>query len=533
MFAGTIVGATTLFLAGALRLPATRGSQSASRAAQALAAPELASVASRVNQAQAKGWRAESLEPAAPADDLTVMRRLSLALCGTAPSLEEIRRFEAEPKAGRVDRYLDQLLADRRSAGYLSERFARAFVGVEGGPFLVYRRGRFKAWLADQFQANRPFDAIVRDLIAQSGLWMDRPATNFVTVTQTEETERPDPERLAARVSRAFLGVRLDCAQCHDHPFREWKQADFRGLAAFFGSVRANIRGVRDEDNVYQPPDRKTKAPTTVAPAVPFFPELLPAQGGPRERLAAWVVDPRNDHLARAVTNRMWALLFGRPLVEPIDDLPPVDEQPEALGILAADFAAHNYDLKRLIRTISRTQAFRLDSQTTDAAGPSEAQEAAWAVFPMTRLRPEQVAGSVFQGATLSTIGPESSWVVRLVAYTSRNDFVRRYGDAGEDEFDPRGGTIPQRLLLMNGNLVRDKVKPDLFNATLRIAQQARDDRQAIEAAYLTVLTRRPSEEELAHFRARLASAQGDARGERLADLMWALMNSTEFSWNH
>ena len=159
--------------------------------------------------------------------------------------------------------------------------------------------------------------------------------------------------------------------------------------------------------------------------------------------------------------------------------------------------------------------------------------DAAWAAFPLTRLRPEQVANSVFQAASTSTIDAQMPWLVRLGALTSRNDFVKRYGDLGQDEFEPRGGTIPQRLLLMNGDLVESKIKDEFGNAAVRIARLAPDDRAAVEVAYLCVLTRRPTEEESGHFAGRLDKSTGQKRKERLEDLYWTLLNTTEFSWNH
>ena len=403
--------------------------------------------------------------PAALASDLAVMRRLALALCGTVPSLEEIRHFETRPRQGRVETWLDELLVDRRCADYLAERFARAYVGTEDGPFVLYRRRRFVTWLSDAFMENRPYNVLVRELIASQGLWTDHPATNFVSVTF-------DPDaagRLPIVSRRGWRGRSSGCGstvQCHDHPFEPWKQADFRSLAAFFGGVHSNLRGIRDGENDYQPLDRKTKTPVKVEPRVPFSPDLLPDTGSPRERLAAWVVDPRNPNFARATVNRVWALVLGRPLAEPVDDLHAAGELHPALGLLADDFAANGYDLHRLIRIIAATQVFRLDSAVADS--PSEAQEEAWAVFPMTRLRPEQVAGALFQCSSLSTLGPQSHWFIRMVTYTGRNDFVRRYGDTGEDEFDSRGGTIPQRLVLMNGDIVREKIKSDFFTAPSR-----------------------------------------------------------------
>jgi Protein of unknown function (DUF1553)/Protein of unknown function (DUF1549) len=479
-----------------------------------------------------RAWRERGIEPAPPAPDLAVMRRLSLALTGMLPSLEEIRRFEARSPERRVDLWLDDLLRDRRSADYLAERFARAYVGTEDGPFIQFRRRRFTTWLSDALLANRSYAAIVRDLIADRGVWTDHPATNFVSVTFDETAKLPNPERLAARVSRAFLGARIDCAQCHDHPFQRWKQSDFQALAAFFGGVHSNLRGISDGAVYYKPLDRKTKEPTTVEPRVPSHPELQPKEGTPRQQLAAWVVDPRNPYFSRATVNRVWAIVFGRPLVAPIDDLATVGEVPKVLDLLANDFSEHGFDLHRLIRTIAATEVFQLDSDAPPSP-TSEPQDETWASFPMTRLRPDQVAGGIHQASAVATIGPESSWVVRFIAYTERNDFVRRYGDTGEDEFAPRSGTIPQRLLLMNGEFVEKKIKGDMFNASKRIAQLAPDDEKAVELAYLTVLTRRPTTEEAAYFLPRFKGIKGDHRAELLTDLYWTLLNATEFSWNH
>jgi hypothetical protein len=333
-------------------------------------------------------------------------------------------------------------------------------------------------------------------------------------------------------VARAFLGVRIDCAQCHDHPFQRWKQADFRGLASFFGGVYSDLRGIRDAENDYRPANRKTKEPKAVEPRVPFCPDLRPESGTPREQLAAWVIDSKNPNFARATVNRVWALLLGRPMAEPVDDLTAAGDLHPALGQLAGDFASHGYDLHRLIRIIAATEVFRLESAAS-AGSPTEEHEAVWAVFPLTRLRPEQVAGALIQSASLTTLGSQSHWFVRLVSYTGRNDFVRRYGDTGEDEFEARGGTIPQRLLLMNGEIVRERIKDSFFNAATRIAQLAPEDGKAVEAAYLAVLTRRPTQEERVHFTGRLAGTSGQDRKDRLTDLYWALLNATEFSWNH
>ncbi len=479
-------------------------------------------------------WSEQGLMPTPRASELALMRRASLALIGSIPSLEEIRRFEARPAGSRFARWVDDLLLDRRSADYLAERLARAFVGTEGGPFLVYRRRRFVSWLSDELARNRPYDRVVRDLIAGRGVWTDHPSTNFISVTFDPDKKVYDPERLAARVARAFLGVRIDCAQCHDHPFQPWKRADFRGLAAYFGQVEHTITGVADGRGEFLVDDRKEGRSTAIEPRVPFLADLDPKSGTRRERLSRWVTDPRNPHFARSTANRAWALMFGRPLVEPIDDLAVAGEPPAALKLLADDFAAHGFDFRRLIRSVALTEAFARDSAAGDEAGPTPAAESAWAAFPITRLRPEQVAGSLLQSASAETIDADSPVLLRLATYGGVNEFVARHGDPGEDEFDLEGSsTIPQRLLLMNGDLVRKNIREDIANASARIAALAPDDRKAVEAAYLATLTRRPAPDEAAHFEGRLGGTRGDERKERMTDLIWALLNATEFSWDH
>jgi len=267
-----------------------------------------------------------------------------------------------------------------------------------------------------------------------------------------------------------------------------------------------------------------------IAPCVPFAPELLPEDGRRRHRLACWITDAKNPYFARAAVNRVWALMLGKPLIEPVDNLESDTPAPPALDLLADDFVAHAFDLRRLIRVIACTEVFRLDSATEHEVG--ETEEKAWAVFPLTRLRPDQVVGGVLQAGSVATLNAESHILFRLIRYGQRNDFVQRYGDTGEDEFDGHGGTIPQRLLLMNGSLLHEKIASSPFNGATRIGWMATDDARAVEAAYLSVLSRRPTPEESEHFQRFLAES-ALSRAERFEDMFWVFLNSTEFSWNH
>ena len=527
-FIGLIGGG--LLVVGVNLMPPHLASQSSPSIALAESDPGEKATVDRVNQSFQRLRTSASHQAAPPTDSLQICRRLSLGLMGTVPSLQEIRELEAIPESVRVSWWLDHLFDDRRFADYYAERLTRVFAGTENGPFLFFRRRRFVAWLAENISQNRPYDLIVRDLIADSGLWTDRPATNFISVTsQPDNGNQPDPVRLAGRVTRAFLGLRLDCAQCHNHPFAAWVKGDFEGLSAFFGQTHLGFKGIHDADGEYEVLDKKTQSNRLVAPKVPFSPELVPEAGSRREQLAAWITHPKNPYFAQATVNRTWAFMFGRPLVEPVDNLQTDGQTPEALHILADDFSSHGFDLRRLIRVIASTEVFRMSStglapEVTD--GPAD-----WSAFPITRLRPEQVAGSVLQASSIPTINAEIHLLGRLIRFGEKNEFVTRYGDDGEDEFDNRGGTIPQRLLMMNGKMVRENVA-GLNTSPRRVAWLAADDPRAVESIYLAALTRRPSAEEAAYFDKQLKQA-GDSRIDRIQDLFWALINSTEFSWNH
>jgi hypothetical protein len=489
-------------------------------------------------------WQNKNLEIAPVADDLTIARRLSLALVGCAPSLEEIRALEAQPQDKRAVWQINHLLEDRRFADYWAERLARIYVGHEQGNIILFRRRRFATWLGDQLAQNTPYDQIVSELLADDGIWTGKPATNFITATVNPASDnQPDPVRLAGRTARSFLGMRIDCLQCHDDKLgnvevgdednlHSGTQANFHELAAFFGSTELKLVGVTDGDKPYKINYLGADHETTVRPQVPFGHDLFDGHGSRRSQLAKWVTHPKNKAFARATVNRVWALLIGKPLVTPIDDIPLAGPYPPGLQLLADDFVAHDYDLQRLIRLIVASDVFQRDSRADFEI--TDEHEAAWTVFPISRLRPEQISGSLIQAASLKTIDGQAHVFTRIAMFGQTNQFVQRYGDLGEDEFTDRGSTIPQRLLMMNGNLVKDRTKPNpLFSGSTRIATlTGRPDKQ-IEAAYLAVLTRRPTAEESKHFAERMKSKKDRNRAAALEDLYWTLVNSTEFSWNH
>ena len=492
---------------------------------------EVKPIAAKVDTAFQADWASKGIAAASRADDLSIIRRLSLALTGSIPSLEEIREVQAMQGDDVPLRWLARLLADRRTSDYLAERLARVYVGTENGPFLIYRRRRLVEWLSEALLQNRPYDRIVRDLVESKGVWTTNPAVNFITVTN-EQRKGPDEKKLAAKISRAFLGVRIDCVECHDGKLGSpWKQSDFHQLAAYFGQAKFDFTGLRDDPKQqYKTRFLGEIEPAVISTKVPWMPELMPEKGPPRSRLADWITAKENKTFARTLVNRFWALLFNKPLITPVDDIPLEGPFPPGMELLAEDFIAHDFDLHHLIRVITATRVFEASSLTDQPQA-----EAHWAAFPVTRLRPEQMAGSVIQAASLGSIDSEAHVLFRIKRDIDVNNFVKRYGDKGEDDFDNAGGTIPQRLLLMNGNMVTDNVKGNpLVGASTRIGLLSPDNQTAIESAYLAVFTRKPSPEESAHFEGLLASAKStNSRSSAMSDLYWTLMNATEFSWNH
>ena len=499
-----------------------------------------------VNSKLAKAVADAGLETAPAADALTVAKRASLAMIGSGMSYEEIRALQLVPEADRVHWWTSRMLSDPRWSDYFAQRLSRAYVGSANGPFLLFRRRKFNTWLAERLADNDTgYNQIVHAMISAEGLWTDTPQVNFVTATMDEaDNGRGDPIRLAGRTSRAFLAQRIDCLQCHndfldklnfgteDSPVYG-EQEHFHSLAAFYAGAAAKnpFMGIAEDDKQYQFQFLNESEARNVTATVPFRADLLPKDGKPRERLANWVTHPENRAFSRAAVNRIWALMFSRPLVEPVDDIPIDADVPEVLDVLADDFVAHGYKIKRLIRLMIESDAFKRDSRADFEV--TEAHEKCWAVFPISQLRPEQVAGRLFQACSLTALDSTSSVFSQLKVFGDTQEFLQRFGDKGEDDFQANSVTIPQRLIMMNGNLVTERTKSDLVaNAATRIADMVRDEAATVEAVFLTVMNRMPTSKESETFTQFLVDKNSNRR-EAVSDIYWALMNSTEFSWNH
>lgn len=520
----------------------------------------------RVNSWLRQHWASEGVEPTEAADDLTVYRRLSLGLHGTIPSLEEINAFRNDSPNNRIERWLLKMLDDNRFADYFAERLERVLVGVEEGQFVIFRRDRLRAWLSEQLKADRPWPEMVTDMIASEGLWTSEPASNFITASFIDQ-EGIDENNLAGKTVRAFLGQRIDCAQCHDHPFDSWQQTDFEGLAAFYGQARVTPGGITDrqqedgEPVEYEIIDPGADEGRVVPPRLPFHEEWASKTGNRRQQLASWVVHPENRRFERAIANRIWGLMFGRAWDDPVDDLRHPEEDvanEDLLDVLGQEFREHGGSLRFLIQLIGQSDAFRLRSEAPGVdADTYAAMNMNGAVFPLVRLRPEQMIGSMFQAAHVRTINQNSNLFIRFVRFTSENDFLKEYGDAADDELLQQSGTIPQALLRMNGKFTRELTATELFTTAGQLLAQSGDDETLVRNCFLACLSRLPTPEERSFFVKQLKNSvsgetdenpesatevpgengaentDGTSRSQVVRDMFWVLYNSPGFSWNH
>jgi len=514
----------------------------AARAGSPIAEDEVINL---LNRAFESDWQQASLSPATAASHLKVARRLSLGLSGSIPSLQEIRVLQQQPDDEQIQYWMSHLLRQKRTSDFLAERLARALVGVEDGPFILYRRRRFVDWLSTQIFTAQPYDKIVANLLNDDGVWTDSPAVNFYTrniIPDVDKDNIPDPVLLAGRTTRAFMAIRLDCLQCHDDFMdeiylgdqsapRTGVQADFHQLAAFFSETRNTFFGIGDVKGrtiAYRYQLLGDDEQSILDPAVPYAPELLGSEGSLRQRLTSWVTHPENRPFARAIVNRMWAIMTGQPLMEPVDNIPLNGPWPAAMEVLTTDFIEHDFSLHRLIRLIAHSEAFQKDS-----LAPFEIEEIHTqknAVFPMTRLRPDQMARAVIQATSMTLVDENSHVLSRLKAFDQLTQFIRRFGDPGENEFENRGETVTQKLLMFNGEMVSERLKENPSVANLHWLSP--DDQTTIETIFLATLTRYPTDEESQYFLQRL-EGRGSKKKRQVADIYWSLINSLEFSWNH
>jgi len=494
------------------------------------------------------------VRPAPPTSDAEFIRRVSLDVAGVPPTAEEVEAFVADGRPDKRARLIDALLADadyaQNWARYWREVIQFRATNPNAGQV---RYDELEDWLAGRFRDNRPWDEIARDLITATGRVDENGAVGFGIAHQAR------PVEMAGEVSRVFMGVQIQCAECHNHFTDSWKREQFHEFAAFFAGSRVRrvekaSPGKRAVFAVVTTPRANyamplKNDPTKKVPVAPKFflasadsaaevpAKLPPAQL--HELAASFVTGQDNPWFARAFVNRIWTVLMGEGFYEVVDDLGPerAAKGAEILFPLADQWQKGGYDIQWLFRTILNTEAYQ--RRVRPASSP--AGDARLAANRAHRLRADQILESLDSALGLSSVAPTKDKAEdKKAAKTDkpgkqapprqaapRAAFNSLFGVDPSIAGDEVLGTIPQALFLMNGPIVHNRTQAKGGTELGRILKDSPDDEAALEELYLLVLARRPTADETKVCAEYLTDAKD--RKEAFEDIYWSLVNSTEF----
>jgi hypothetical protein len=489
---------------------------------------EAQDLAARIDARLSARWAEAKIRPAAIADDGEFLRRASLDLVGKIPTAGEARDFLSDPDPNKRSALVDRLLESPAYAARTGLLWRQLLLPESDDQVGVSPAG-LEAWLRKKVDEDAGYDQIVREVLSSR---LGRNGNDMMATAQVDPSPAAfyaarggKPEVVAGDAARAFLGIRVQCAQCHDHPFAKWKKEEFWGFAAFFAGVpqqsddAAVLRAVRED-----PQRRELNIPgTTKVVKAAHLDHSAPAwrpRAGTREVLADWVTSPDNPYFARAAVNRTWARFFGNGLIDPVDDI-EADGDPALVGLLdevAQQFRAHGYNLKYLIRALMATRAYNLSS----AAEPgSSTVTPLFSRMPVRGLSPDQFVDSLAQ-ATGCELGENRA---RLLELFSERDVPPTESQT----------SILQALTLMNGAFLDGATRPESGDVIGAIALAPYlDTAGRVEMIFLAVLSREPRPEErslVIRYIDRRRSEED--RGRALSDVFWALLNGPEFRTNH
>jgi hypothetical protein len=474
------------------------------------------------------------ITPSEPASETTWLRRVSLDVIGTLPKPDEVRAFLADTSADKRTRVVDALLQRPEYADHWANKWADL---LRPNPYRVGIKAVFNldAWIRTAFRQNLPYDEFVRQLVTAQGSTYDNGA---VTIFRDRRT----PDEQTTIISQLFLGVRLECAKCHHHPFEVYGQEDFYSFAAHFAKIARKGTGLSppisgSEEIFYSGTNGQVTHPLTgeVMPPKPLFGQAPPIAEGedPRKSLAAWITSPENPNFGRVIVNRVWADLMGRGIVEPVDDLRATNPPSNGplLDALVADFRAKGCDLKQLIRTIVTSHTYALGSIPNER---NIGDTRNYSRHYRQRLRAESLLDAVcdvtgvperFEGM------PPGSRATQLWTHRSDSVFLDSFGrpDANQDppcERTPET-TVVQVLHLMNSPRLQEKITDENGRAA-QLAKSGKSPREIVEELYLMVYSRLPTDEER-QIGESLFTEDNASRPRAVEDLLWALMNTAEF----
>ena len=487
--------------------------------------------------------------PASPiCDDGTFLRRATLDIAGRIPTEQESKEFLASTQPDKRDLLIEDLLRSSDSADFFANKWTALLKNRRDDASDTISNLAFHSWVRDSFLANKPYDEFVRELLAATGAIISNPPVAWYKRVK-------EPKQQMEDVAQLFLGVRLQCAQCHHHPFERWSQDDYYSLTAFFSQVGRKPSATRGEDLIFH--KRGQASATNIKTGMALKPAALGDEmsdirpdDDPRLRLADWMSSPSNPFFAKALVNRYWKHFFQRGLIEPEDDIrdsnPP--SNPELLAALEQHFIQHKFDLRELVRVITRSNAYQFSSSTNEF-NISDRQN-------YSRYYPRRLQAEVLLDAIDGVTGTQTDFTglpggTRAIAlpdnsYNRAIPFLRVFGrPEGESVCEcerVQSSSLAQSLHLINAPDIKGK----LASPQGRIERLSKDDRaveEKIRELYRAAFSREPRAEELKTATEFLTEPRLDAAGnpvepttalrEGLQDLTWALINAKEFLFNH
>jgi hypothetical protein len=531
--------------------------------------------AADVDAAIRAAWTKEGLTPAPTIDDARFLRRAYLDVTGVIPPLDVVTAFLADGAADKRAKLVASLLASPRYADHWTDLWDRVLLGRDVRARLV-DRDAFRGWLHGELAKNVGWDRMVTDLLTATG----ENRADATGAVNWFVKYRDTPQDLAGSASKLFLGVQIQCAQCHDHKTEKWKTDDFRRFAACFAKTRTEQVGdadmkektfaVTDADNVAM---RKRKEPEIKA-IIASAPTALDgtdfsSSDNRRRALATWMTAPDNPWFAKAAVNRLWAHFLGRGFVDPITDFRPGNPAvvPDLLDALAKDFVSSGYDIQRLIRLICATEVYQ-------RAATGTAKDKLWSRFRTEPLAPDELLDSLVVATKADAVAERGNRNLEAVRERLDKQISFLFDVDEESDAPDYDGSIPQALFLLNGVFVNNSARAIPGSALAEVMALPGDDDEKIKSLYLRTLSRAPDAGEIAAAKEALANPaiedeepaadpkveaktkdrKGKGRGKGVVgakgakagktraaqgkkaayeDLFWALLNSSEFALNH
>ncbi|MBD3673077.1 MAG: DUF1549 domain-containing protein [Planctomycetaceae bacterium] len=469
--------------------------------------------------------------PSKVCSDEEFLRRVTLDITGTLPTVEEYEIFMADSSHDKRERKIDELLERKEFVEVWVMKWAELLKIRSDNQNSYKAMLLYYNWLKDRVASNTPVDQMVRELLAANGGTFTNPPTNFY------QLER-DTLKTSENVAQVFMGMRIQCAQCHNHPFDRWTMDDYYSFAAFFTQIgRKNSEDVR-ETIVYNNNRGEMRHPVGNRVMEPkFLGGAVPDVKGKdrREVMANWLASKENPYFARNLVNRVWAHFFGRGIIEEVDDVrisnPPVNEP--LLNELAMKFTDYNYDFKKIVKDICMSRTYQLSTQTNET---NETDDSNFSHALLRRLRAEFLLDSISQVTDTNDKFrglPEGARAVQISDGNTSNYFLTTFGRATREsvcscevKMEPN---LSQALHLLNGDTVNRKIAQG--NLIKRRLDEDKLPQDILEEIYIRCLSRRPTEAERSSLNEVLL--KNDNKQQVLEDIFWALMNSREFLFNH